>query len=35
MIDKYLSAEFKNEITMSPIKIVPQNDGWAFVRSEN
>lgn len=28
-------AEFKNEITMSPIKIVPQNDGWAFVRSEN
>ena len=28
-------AEFKNEISMSPIKIVPQNDGWAFVRSEN
>lgn len=28
-------AEFKHEITMSPIKIVPQSDGWAFVRSEN
>lgn len=28
-------AEFKNEIKMSPIKIVPQNDGWAFVRSAN
>ena len=26
-------AEFKNEINMSPIKIVPQSDGWAFVRS--
>ncbi len=26
-------AEFKNEINMSPIKIVPQQDGWAFVRS--
>ena len=24
-------ADFKNEITMSPIKIVPQRDGWAFV----
>ncbi len=28
-------AEFKNEINMSPIKIVPQSDGWAFVRSDN
>ena len=28
-------AEFKHEITMSPIKIVPQSDGWAFVRSMN
>lgn len=28
-------AEFRNEIKMSPIKIVPQSDGWAFVRSEN
>ena len=28
-------AEFKNEINMSPIKIVPQSDGWAFVRSTN
>lgn len=28
-------AEFKNEINMSPIKIVPQSDGWAFVRSNN
>ena len=26
-------AKFKNEINMSPIKIVPQSDGWAFVRS--
>lgn len=25
-------AKFKNEINMSPIKIVPQSDGWAFVR---
>ena len=24
-------ADFKDEITMSPIKIVPQRDGWAFV----
>ena len=28
-------AEFKNEINMPPIKIVPQSDGWAFVRSTN
>lgn len=28
-------AKFKNEISMSPIKIVPQSDGWAFVRKEN
>ncbi len=27
-------AEFRNEIGMSPIKIVPQNDGWAFVRKD-
>ena len=26
-------AKFRNEINMSPIKIVPQSDGWAFVRS--
>ena len=26
-------ARFRNEINMSPIKIVPQSDGWAFVRS--
>ena len=24
-------ADFRDEITMSPIKIVPQRDGWAFV----
>ena len=27
-------ADFKNEITMSPIKIVPQRDGWAFVPTD-
>lgn len=27
-------AEFTNEISMPPIKLVPQNNGWAFVRSE-
>lgn len=27
-------AEFTTEIGMSPIKIVPQNDGWAFVRKD-
>lgn len=28
-------AEFKKEIGMSPIKIVPQSDGWAFVKKED
>jgi len=27
-------ANFKNEIIMSPIKIVPQRDGWAFVPTD-
>lgn len=27
-------GKFREEITMSPIKIVPQRDGWAFVKSE-
>ena len=26
---------FTKEIDMPPIKIVPQNDGWAFVKKEN
>ena len=28
-------ARLVNEINMPPIKIVPQSDGWAFVRSDN
>lgn len=27
-------GKFREEIMMSPIKIVPQRDGWAFVKSE-
>ena len=29
------SGAFKNEIDMPPIKIVPMNDGWAFVEKES
>ena len=28
-------ADFETEISMSPIKIVPQTDGWAFVKKED